>query len=117
MITNNELETMIKIENVVGMFSKEIFGENRDKEIKIKWYDNSETIVTADDFVDYINLIENIIIDKKNKASKQNAFNKANREYHRITNNICGARKSGNAQKLEYWQSKLDEYKKNKKSL
>lgn len=117
MIKNNELETMIKIENVIGMFEKQIFGENKDKEVKIKWFDNSETIVTADDFVDYINLVEKIIVEKKILTNRANEYNKKNKEYHKISNSICKARKSGNVEKLEYWQNKLDEYKKNKKSL
>ena len=111
MISNKDLEIMIKIENLIGVKSKEIFGVDNDKEVVIKWYDNSETIVKANDFIDYINIVEKIINDKKKCAEKTNKYNKEHKEYHRIINNISNARKSGNVEKVEYWENKLKEYK------
>ena len=111
-ITNKDLEILIKIENLIGTKSKELFGVDNDKKVVIKWYDNSETVVNASDFIDYMNIVEKIINDKKKCAEKSNRYNKEHKEYHRIINNICSARKSGNAEKLECWKRKLEDYKK-----
>ena len=116
-ITNKDLETLIKIENLVGIKNKELLGVDNDKEVVIKWYDNSETVVNASDFIDYMNIVEKIINDKKKCAEKSNRYNKEHKEYHRIINNICNARKSGNIEKLAYWESKLEDYKSFKNSL
>ena len=117
MISNKDLETMIKIENLIGVKSKEIFGVDNVKEVVIKWYDNSETIVKASDFADYMNIVEKIINEKKKCTEKSNKYNKEHKEYHRIINNISNARKSGNIEKLAYWESKLEDYKSFKNSL
>ena len=53
MITNKDLEIMIKIENLVGKLNKEIFGENGDKKVIVNWFDNTKTIITLKDFEDW----------------------------------------------------------------
>lgn len=117
MITNKDLEIMIKIENLVGKLNKEIFGENGDKKVIVNWFDNTKTIITLKDFEDYIGVVEKIINDKKKCAEKVNKYNKEHKEYHKIINNISNARKSGNIEKLAYWESKLEDYKSFKNSL
>lgn len=111
MLSNKELETLIKMENLVGKFEKQIFGNDLSKVIKVEWYDGTITEITSDDFQDFLSIIAKQLLLKKEKSQKQNEFNKAHKEYHRITNNISTARKSGNEQKLAFWQSKLQEYK------
>jgi len=59
----------------------------------------------------YVNLIDNLKKQKKEHANKQNQWNKDNREYHRIANNISNNKVSGNKEKEEYWRNKLKEYK------
>ena len=46
-----------------------------------------------------------------------NNYNKTNKEYHNIYNNLHNARKSGNEEKIKYWGEKLEEYKKNKNNV
>ena len=59
----------------------------------------------------YWKLVERFINDKKQQASKQNQWNKENKVYHRITNNITYHKARGNKEQLEYWRNKLKEYK------
>ena len=63
----------------------------------------------------YSKMVERFIGTKKNIANKQNNWNKENREYHRITNNISYAKKRGNKEKEIYWRNKLEEFKKEKR--
>ena len=71
-ISNDELELMIKIENLVGCNLSLLFPD--DEPFKMKNYDGTYTIITKDDFIDYWNLIEKLI----NKRNERQA--KANRE-------------------------------------
>ena len=78
-ISNEELELMIKIENLVGCNSSLLFPDN--EAFKIKEYDGTYTIITKDDFIDYWNLIEKLI-DKKKIRNERQA--KATRERRKI---------------------------------
>ena len=61
----------------------------------------------------YWNLVERFISHKKEVAKKQINWNKNNKEYHRITNNISNNKIRGNKEKEEYWRNKLKEFKEN----
>ena len=78
-INNDELDLMIKIENLVGCNSSLLFPDN--EPFKIKEYDGSYTVVTRDDFNAYWNLIERLI-NKKKKRNEKRA--KATRERRKI---------------------------------
>ena len=82
MITLKQIEKMLKGENVEALY-----------------------------LTKYKQLISKIELHKKQHASKQNEWNKNNKEYHRITNKITYYKKSGNKEKEEYWREKLAEYK------
>lgn len=116
MLKNSEIELMIKMENIIGKYSNEIFGENKDKVHTIKFYDGTEYTISNEDFIDYWNLIEKCIQAKKERARKQNERNKRDREYHRITNNITTALKNNDSERLEKYRKKLDEHN-NKKRM
>jgi hypothetical protein len=113
-ITNKDLEVLIKMENLIGIKSKELFGKNKDKSVIVKWFDDTETVITVEDFLDYMVVIEKIIEDKKRLSDKSNKYNKENKEYHKIMNSISYFRKNGNSEKLEFWEMKLREYKEKK---
>lgn len=68
-INNDELELMIKIENLIGCNSSLLFPDN--EPFKIKEYDGTYTIITKDDFIDYWNLIERLINAKKKRNERQ----------------------------------------------
>lgn len=78
-INNDEIDLMIKIENLVGCNMSLLFPDN--EPFKIKEYDGTYTIVTRDDFNAYWNLIERLI-NKKKKRNERQA--KATREKRKI---------------------------------
>ena len=77
-IKNDDIHLMIKMENIIGLNEKTIFGEDKSKKI---WTDGME--ITFDDFISYINLIDRILNNKKVLSDKSNAYNKAHPEKHR----------------------------------
>ena len=68
-----KINTLIKMENLIMEYSKDIFGENKDKEVNIKWFNGDITTITYDDYMQFNNIIEKLII-----AHKQNIKNKMN---------------------------------------
>ena len=87
-LKNEDIHLLIKMENVIGMNEKTIFGKKKDKTI---WIDGME--ITFDDFVSYINLIDRILQNKKKLSDKSNAYNKAHPEKHRQYNREYERRK------------------------
>ena len=106
MLTIEEENTLIKMENLIGIHEKQLFK----KPTKVKTPEG-EYIITKDDFIDFINLIERQIHEREQRNQKANEFNKKHKEYHRIINNMHYFRKTNNIERLEYWQNKLEEYK------
>lgn len=77
-INNDELDLMIKIENLVGCNLSLLFPDN--EPFKIKEYDGTYTIITRDDFNDYWNLIERLINKKKIRNKRQAKLNREKRK-------------------------------------
>lgn len=78
-INNDELELMIKIENLVGCNLSLLF--TNDEPFKMKNYDGSYTVVTKEEFTEYWNLIERLLNKKKIRNEKRA---KATRERRKI---------------------------------
>ena len=97
-VTNKDIEMLNNIKDIID--KNNIITNNKDKN-------------TYNNYVLFINRIVDI---KKQCANKSNTFNKANKEYHNITNNISQAKKTNNIDRLNYWRNKLEEYKENKRS-
>lgn len=77
-LRNEDIHLMIKMENVIGVNNKRIFGEDGTKVVCV---DGLE--ITYHDFIAYLNLIERILENKKKLSDKANAYNKAHPEKHR----------------------------------
>ena len=78
-----------------------------------------ETKATDEDFdiwTNYWNLVEKLIEHKKYANEKSNEYNKKNKEWHRISNNIYNNKKIGNLEKVAYWEQKLKEYKESERN-
>lgn len=114
-LKNEDINLLIKMENLIGMNEKLLFGEDNDKECIVKWYDDTETIITKDDFLDFMCLIERVIKEKKIASDRTNNYNKKHKEYHRLTSNLYNARKSGNVEKIKKYSKMLEDLKKEKK--
>lgn len=87
-LKNEDIHLMIKMENVIGINSKRIFGKNGTKTICT---DGLE--ITYHDFIAYLNLIERILENKKKLSAQANAYNKSHPEKHREINKRYNERK------------------------
>lgn len=111
MVSNEDLEIMIKIEYL-------IMSENRLNMIKElnengKCYFN-DIEINDNDINRYWNIIDMIKKNKATRNEKQKVWNKNHKEIHRLNNNISNNRVSGNIEKMEYWQEELKKYKESK---
>lgn len=113
-LKNEDINLLIKMENLIGMNEKRLFGKNKDKKCTVNWYDSTTTTIDFNDFVSFINLVERALQDKQKANDRANKFNKANKEYHRITCNMADAKRRGNTERYEYWKQQLVEYKQKK---
>ena len=94
-ITNKDIKTMIEVEEF--LHKKLVETNANDEEINL--------------WTKYRNLVEELIKNKKDCNIKANKWNKENKEYHRIMNNICSNRKKGNEEKLKYWENEMKKIK------
>ena len=106
MLRNDEIELLIKMENVIGLHSGEIFGTDKSNVIEV-----GTQKISYDDFTSFINFIEKCVQAKKERARKQNERNRNDMEYHRLTNNITNAIKNNDTKRLEKYRKKLEEHK------
>lgn len=62
----------------------------------------------------YNTLIEKFICDYEKIKKKSAKFNKDNAEYHRISNNLCAARKKNDKERIAYYEDLMKKYKEKK---
>ena len=86
MLKNEDINLLIKMENLIGINEKKIFGRNKNKECIVDWYDGTQTIITIEDFADFMELIERALQDKRNASKKVAQYHKDNAEKHREYN-------------------------------
>ena len=79
-----KINTLIKMENLIMEYSKDIFGENKDKEVNIKWFNGDITTITYDDYMQFNNIIEKLIIAHKQNIKKQNEYKKEKRKTNKM---------------------------------
>lgn len=79
-----KINTLIKMENLIMQYSKDIFGENKDKKIEVKWYNGDITTITYDDYMQFNNIIEQLIIAHKKNIKKQNEYKKEKRKTNKM---------------------------------
>lgn len=85
-LKNKDINLLIKMENLIGINEKRLFGRSKDKKCIVNWYDGTQTIVTREDFADFMALIERAIQDKKDASKKVAQYHKDNAEKHREYN-------------------------------
>lgn len=108
-ITNEDIKVMVDVEELLH---KKLVQTNAIKDSEyLEGYHFDENDEEYNLWCKYWTMIERFIKTKKDLASKQNKWNKANKEYHRITNNISTNKKSGNKEKEQYWRNELKKFK------
>lgn len=85
-LKNEDINLLIKMENLIGMNEKRLFGKNKDKKCIVNWYDNTTTTINFDDFISFMNLIERAMKDKQKASDKVAQYHKDNAEKHREYN-------------------------------
>ena len=93
-LKNKDINLLIKMENLIGINEKRLFGRNKDKKCIVNWYDGTRTIVTREDFADFMALIERAIQDKKDASKKVAQYHKDNAEKHREYNREWARKKA-----------------------
>lgn len=92
---NGDIETLIKMENLIGhhenrLFCKEPAEPNADGEY-VRF--DPDTGVTKADFLDFWQIIEDLLIEKRKASERSNAYNKAHPDKHREQNREYARRK------------------------
>lgn len=113
-ITNEDLKTMIEVEDLLHKKLEEtngikdtyngkeyIYFDENDKEYEI--------------WCKYWNMVEKFCQKRDEMRKKAREFNKVNAEYHKLSNNLYNARRSGNYAKVKEYTEKIKEYKEKKK--
>jgi hypothetical protein len=85
-LKNEDINLLIKMENLIGMNEKRLFGKNKDKKCTVNWYDNATTTIDFDDFISFMDLIERALQDKQKASDKVAQYHKDNAEKHREYN-------------------------------
>ena len=96
-VSNEELDILYDVEHLLHKKLEETNSNNEEWETWTKYW----------------NMVERLIVNKKERNKKQGVWNKNNKDYHRITNNISNNRVRGNKEREEYWKGKLKELREN----
>ena len=112
-ITNDDLDIMCKVEHLLHKKLEETNGIKDTFKGK-EYYYFDENDKEYEIWVKYWNMVEKFCQVKDISRKKARDFNKNNAEYHRLSNNLYGARKRNDTKRIEYYTKKIEEYK-NKK--
>jgi len=93
-LKNKDINLLIKMENLIGINEKKIFGRNKNKKCVVDWYDGTQAIITIQDFTDFMALIERALQDKKTASKKVAQYHKDNAEKHREYNREWARKKA-----------------------
>lgn len=111
-ITNNDFDIMFEVEDLLHKKLEITNGINDNGNIIFDENDKEYEI-----WVKYWNMVERFIGQRKQANKRSADYNKKNKEYHRISNNLYWARKRNDKERIELYTKKLEEYKKRKGSV
>ena len=93
-----KINTLIKMENLIMKYSKEIFGVNKDKVVEVSRFNGDVTKITYEDYMQFNNIIEQLIVAHKQNISKQveykNEKRKINKMYGRSKKEILAHKRA-----------------------
>ena len=79
-----KINTLIKMENLIMKCSKEIFGVNKDKVVEVSCFNGDITKITYDDYMQFNNIIEQLIVAHKQNVSKQIEYKNKKRKIDKL---------------------------------
>ena len=79
-----KINTLIKMENLIMKYSKEIFGADKDKTVEVKWFNGDITKITYDDYMQFNNIIEQLIVAHEQNIRKQVEYKNKKRQENKM---------------------------------
>ena len=79
-----KINTLIKMENLIMKYSKEIFGADKDKTVEVNWFNGDITKITYEDYMQFNNIIEQLIVAHKQNVSKQIEYKNKKRQENKM---------------------------------
>ena len=82
--SKEKINTLIKMENLIMKYSTEIFGINKDKVVEVSWVNGDITKITYNDYMQFNNIIEQLIVAHKQNVSKQIEYKNKKRQENKM---------------------------------
>ena len=82
--SKEKINTLIKMENLIMKYSTEIFGINKDKVVEVGWVNGDITKITYEDYMQFNNIIEQLIVAHKQNISKQVEYKNEKRKINKM---------------------------------
>ena len=79
-----KINTLTKMENLIMKYSTEIFGINKDKVVEVGWFNGDITKITYNDYMQFNNIIEQLIVAHKQNVSKQIEYKNKKRQENKM---------------------------------
>ena len=79
-----KINTLIKMENLIMKCSKEIFGVNKDKVVEVSCFNGDITKITYDDYMQFNNIIEQLIVANEKNIRKQVRYKNKKRQENKM---------------------------------
>ena len=82
--SKEKINALIKMENLIMKYSTEIFGINKDKVVEVGWFNGDITKITYEDYMQFNNIIEKLIVAHKQNVSKQVRYKNKKRQENKM---------------------------------
>ena len=79
-----KINILIKMENLIMKYSTEIFGINKDKVVEVGWFNGDITKITYNDYMQFNNIIEQLIVAHKQNIRKQVKYKNKKRQENKM---------------------------------
>ena len=79
-----KINTLIKMENLIMKYSKEIFGADKDKTVEVKWFNGDITKITYNDYMQFNNIIEQLIVAHEQNIREQVEYKNKKRQENKM---------------------------------
>lgn len=82
--SKEKIDTLIKMENLIMKNSDTIFGKKKNKITKVKWFDGAITTINYNDYMNFNNIIEQLINSHAKNIKKQVEYKKNRRKIDKM---------------------------------
>lgn len=82
--SKEKINTLIKMENLIMKNSDTIFGKKKNKITKVKWFDGTITTINYNDYMNFNNIIEQLINAHAKNIKKHVEYKKNRRKIDKM---------------------------------